>query len=356
MAFYSNNFEGRVLRLEVWQEGEYVHWSLFSEGGSVQYYTIYNLNISINGVAVYNPGTVSWNSYAFPAAKGNTGGRVHVGGSAGNRNIGVSFVGNVYSNQWVDRGGSITIGPTIWAPYLSGLSISSVTDKSVYGSFYVTDSRGQGPYSPYIDVGETNFGNVVKSIAARAGTLSGLIPNKTYYMRGNDANDGGRSYTGVSSFKTLYYNPGAPGKPSITFNKNEPIPTADYTIKWTAGSAGSTSVVGYRLRIFKNNIEVLSVDTESTTTQYTFNAATYGFEPGDSLRIGLYTYSKDWQGTKFFNGGGSGEAQVMSDSLSIVSDTFIKVSINGGDFIKYKMYLVTTGGLIEVKKEKLRVL
>ena len=53
-SFYSNSHEGRQLRLDVWQDGGNCRWTLYSSGGSVDYYTVYNLYISINGTVVYN--------------------------------------------------------------------------------------------------------------------------------------------------------------------------------------------------------------------------------------------------------------------------------------------------------------
>lgn len=356
MAFYSNKYDGRQLRLEVWQGGEYLYWQLFSEGGSTNYYTIFNCDIRINGVQVYAPGTVLWSSYNFPAAKGNTSGSVYIGPSASGRNISVSFTGTVFNNKWDNYGGSVYMSPTIYAPVLNNVGVSNIGDKSVYAAFSVGNANGQNPYSPYIDVATGNFSGIVTTINARAGTLSGLTPNRTYYVRGNDANDAGRSYTNVVSFKTLFYNPGTPGKPTITYNTNEPIPTSIFTIKWNAATAGSTAIAGYRLRIFKNNVQVFNEDTESTSTTKTFNAIDLGLVPGDIIRVGIYAYCKDWEGTKFFNGGGSGEGQVFSDYITIISDKFVKVSVNGSEFTKYKMYIITSGGVIEVKKEKLKVL
>ena len=358
MAFYSNSYDGRQLRLEVWQSGEYVYWQLFSEGGNTQYYTIYNLSISINGVSVYAPGTVSWNSYVFPAAKGNVSGNVYVGGSAGNRTIYVSFVGAVYYNRTTQNGGNFTMGPTIYAPGLSNISVGSISDTSVYASFSVTNNNGQAPYSPYIDVATSNFSGVVKTIQARAGTLSGLTPNRTYYVRGNDANDGGRSYTNVTSFKTSFVNPGNPGKPALTYDQTEVIPRAKVTAAWSAASAGSTAVAGYRIRLFKNNVEVFNVDTENTNLSYTFNSLeSYGFLVGDKVKVGIYSYSKDWEGTKFFNGGGAASSQIYSNELTVVSDKYIYASVNGAAFNKYKMYISVNGGsFTEVKKEKFKVI
>ena len=75
------------------------------------------------------------------------------------------------------------------------------------------------------------------------------------------------------------------------------------------------------------------------------------------LKFGLDSQSKDWAGNKHFNGGGSGSAQVVSSSITMVSDKFIYLSQNGGTFTKYKVYISVNGGsFTEVKKEKLKII
>ena len=98
-------------------------------------------------------------------------------------------------------------------------------------------------------------------------------------------------------------------------------------------------------------------DTESTATSKTINGADYNFAVGDVIKFGLYSYSKDWAGDKHFNGGGTGSAQVVSGTITIVSDKYIYVSVNGGTFDKKKMYVSVNGGsFIEVKKEKFKTI
>lgn len=357
-SFYSNSHEGRQLRLDVWQDGGYCKWTLYSSGGSVAYYSIYNLYISINGTVVYNPGTVAWGTKVFPAATGSTGGSVWIGNGANAQTIYVSFVGAVYYNRSTQNGGNFTMGQYIYKPSLSNISVGNVFDVSADVSFYVTNNNGQAPYSPYIDLSLSNFGSVIQSSASRSTKFTGLDPNRTYYVRGNDANDAGRTYTNVASFTTAYYNPGAPGKPVLSYDQTEPIPKAKLTASWLAASTGSTAVAGYRIRLYKNGTEVTMIDTESTGISYTFNSfESYGFEPGDVAQVGIYSYSKDWAGNKHFNGGGSSSAQVYSNTLTIISDKFIYASVNGGTFDKYKMYVSQDGGsFVEVKKEKFKVI
>lgn len=357
-TFKSNSYGGRQLRLEIWQDGGNCKWALYSEGGSSDFYSIYNLSISIAGKKVYNPGTVRWDEKVFPAAKGSKSGSVWIGNGANAKTIYISFVGAVFYDRDTQNGGNFTMGQYIYKPSLSNISISGVDDTSAYVSFSVTNNNGQAPYSPYIDLSLTNFGSAVKSSASRGATFTGLDANRTYYARGNDANDAGRSYTNVASFTTSYTNPGAPGKPILSYDQTEPIPKAKLTASWLAASAGSTAIAGYRIRLFKNGTEVMTIDTENTGISYTFDSfESYGFEPGDVAQVGIYSYSKDWAGNKHFNGGGSTSSQIYSNTLTIISDKFIYASVNGGAFDKYKMYISQDGGsFVEVKKEKFKVI
>ena len=357
-SFYSNSYEGRQLRLDVWQDDGTCNWTLYSSGGSAnKFYTIHNLYISINGTVVYNPGTVKWDTYAFPAAMGSVGGSVWIGNGADAKTIYISFIGAVFYDRDTQNGGDFTMGQYIYKPSLNNISISNVGDTSAYVSFSVADNNGQTPYSPYVELSLTNFGSVIKSSASRGVTFTGLDANRTYYARGNDANDAGRSYTNVASFTTSYTNPGAPGKPVLSYDQTEPIPKAKLTASWLAASAGSTAIAGYRIKLYKNGAEVTVIDTENAGISYTFNSfESYGFEPGDVVQVGIYSYSKDWAGTKHFNGGGSVNAQVYSNTLTIISDKFIYASVNGGTFDKYKMYVSQDGGsFVEVKKEKFKI-
>ena len=248
--------------------------------------------------------------------------------------------------------------PTCSKPSLSGLTTSNVSDKSADVSFSINSSNNGTVTDSYIDLSLSNFGSVVKSISSRSGTFTGLDPNRTYYARGNAANAAGRSYTGVKAFTTGFVDPGSPGKPSLSCDQEEYIPKAKLTAKWSAANAGSTAVAGYRIRLYKNDVEVSMVDTESTSTKYTFNSfENLGFKVGDVAKVGIYAYSKDWNGGKHFNGGGSGTSQVYSGTVTVVSDKYIFVSSAGGAFDKKKMYISVNGAaFVEVKKEKFKII
>lgn len=306
-------------------------------------------------------GSGSWPYYReFTVSKGATAGSFSLG------HFYVACTGNSYN--WGNYGLSLTdcgtvsfnapSGTVVVKPSVSAVTISETGDKSTKASFSVT-SNGNGSISGSgIQLSETNFGTVLKTISGTSGTFSGLTANKTYYVRAYATNQAGTTYSGVKSFTTGFVNPGAPGKPVITYDFPEPIPRAKPTATWTAASAGSEAVAGYRIRLFKNNVEVDSIDTESTVLSYTFNSfESYGFEPKDIAKVGIYAYSKDWAGNKHFNGGGNTSSQVFSADLEIVSDKYIWISENGSEFIKHKLHVSQNGSEFkEIRKEHFRIL
>lgn len=357
-TFYSNTYDGRYLQLDVWQDGGYAKWTLYSTGNSSSnYYTIYNVCVKINGTTVYNPGTVAWNTYAFPAKVGNTGGSVWIGNGASAKTIAVYFTGYVFYNRSDNHGGNFTMSAYIFKPTLSAISYSSVKDTSVYASFSVSNNNGEAPSDSYIDASLTNFGTVVTGISSKAGTITGLTPNRTYYLRGNAANSAGRAYTAVTSFTTAFYAPGNPGAPVLTYDQSEPIPKANIKATWTAASAGSTAIGGYRIRLYKNGSEIRCIDTDSTAVTYTFGTfEALGFVPGDVASVSIFAYCYDWAGNKHWSGSGT-TAVNGSNTITVVSDKYIYVSQNGGGFTRYKMYTSQNGGsFVEVKKEKFKVI
>jgi len=335
--FYMNTDYWTQNSVCLWVEGAQ-YWNFYSESG--KYHT--------------NKGTVYYSDWV-----GKT---ITLSTSSSSTTVSVGVNGRWWNPTEYGPAGYVTLTlsgiPTISAPSLSNISTSSVTDSSVYASFTVTANNGQAPYDPYIDIfRNSNCTGLAASRQGRSGTLSGLDANRTYYARGNDANAAGRSYTNVASFTTSFYNPGNPGKPNLLYNTTELIPSATLTASWSAASAGSTSIGGYRIRIYKNGVQLgNAVDTDSTSTTYSFGKLEdLGFVPGDTVYVGIFAYCYDWAGNKHWSGNGT--SQVVSNTLTVVSDKYIYVSSNGGSFTKYKMYMSQNGGsFTEIKKEKFKVI
>lgn len=339
-------FEYRAYIYQSTSTYSYNSWALWVEGNKN---TVFN---SSNGS--YH---TSQNTKYYTGWYGKT---VTLGVSSTSTTVSIGVNGKLWNpsspNGYVDL--TLSGLPTCSAPTLSGISTSELSDTSVKASFSVTSSNNGTVNDHYIDIfTDSACTNKVGTISSNSGTFIGLNPNRTYYIRGNASNAAGRSYTAVKSITTTFTNPGAPSNLKITCSNPEPIIAANYTFSWNAGSAGSTAIAGYRLRIYKNGTEIECIDTESTGTSYTINAQDKGFAVGDVMSFGLYSYSKDWANNKHFNGGGAGSAQVTSSGVTMVSDKFVYLSQNGGTFTKYKVYISVSGGTFtEVKKEKLKII
>lgn len=322
-------------------------------------------NNSSGGTNHWNEGAVSY----APSSTGTVTTEVTLGTTVSETTLQVGVNGALYNPGSVTASyNGITGGyetftvkglPTINPPTLSSLSTSDLGETSVKASFSVTNDGGEAVSDSYIDIfTDSGLTNKVGTISSASGTFTGLDAGRSYWIRGNAANSAGRVYTNTVSITTSWTNPGAPSGLSITSQYGaDNLYYGNYTLKWNAGSAGSTAVAGYRLRIYKNGTEVAMIDTESTATSYTFNATTYNFAIGDTLSFGLYTYSKNYSGEKKFNGGGSSSAQVKSGTVTMSADKFISVSQNGGQFKKCRVWVSINGGSFqEVRRTKFKVL
>lgn len=114
----TGSYDGRYLKLTVVEESTSVanntstlRWTLESVGGSVNYYTIYNWGVWVNGQQIYGQQTTNWNSYAFPAAKGSTTGTISVShnddGTASA--VGFTLKGCVYYDRDNTYNGSLSL-------------------------------------------------------------------------------------------------------------------------------------------------------------------------------------------------------------------------------------------------------
>lgn len=290
-----------------------------------------------------------------------TSGTYNNNGDAPSVSFGWSWGVNSSWGGMVYPSGTVTVtgpsAPRITPPSISAVTVSELSDTSAKLSFSVTNANNGSVSGHKIIISETNFGSTFKEISGTSGKITGLEPNKTYYAIAQASNQAGTGYSAVKAFTTGFTNPGAPSNLKIECSNDEPIINAQYTLKWTAGSAGSKPLSGYRLRIYKNDAEYLMVDTESTDTEYVFDMSTSDFQVGDEFKFGLYSYSKDWNNGKHFNGGGASTSQVLSGKIIIVSDKYIYVSLNGDAFNKRKMYISINGDSFkEVKKEKFKII
>ena len=187
----SDSYGGRYLKLTVVEESysianntSTVRWTLESIGGDVQYYSIYNCSVVVNGQTVYNSGNTAWNTYKFPAAKGSTTGTITVGHRADGTADAVGFTlhGRVYYSGDNNRSGSCPLS-TIPRYTTVSQSIRDTGDNYFMMNWTTTDRRDWTQYS--LNGGAwTDAGDVVAS-DGKSGyyTISGLSPNTSYTIK-----------------------------------------------------------------------------------------------------------------------------------------------------------------------------
>lgn len=343
-----------------YRTGGYTNWyyvsvishSISFPGGSGSFSTTKGTGsgpVNNQGVGFKSSGC-TWGIQGAPVGFDSSGGTGAISITMNNSVPNASGASRVFTS------GNITIDPPtppVTTPTMTGPTITNVTDTTAHLNIGCSNNGGANMVDYYIDVATGNFSNVVKTIQSYDGDVSGLTPGYTYYVRGNGSNGTHRGYTGVVSFITAFYDPGAPGKPTITYDTPELVPSSRVTITWPAASNGSTPIAGYRVRINKNGVSQneSTMDTNSTSTSLTFNLSDYGFVENDRLVIGIYSYCLRHDGVKMFNGGGTGVAQVFSDTLEVHPERFCKVSESGSNFVKRKVYMSLNGtDFIEVKK------
>ena len=114
----TSSYDGRYLKLTVVEESysiadntSTVRWTLESIGGSVNYYTIFNWGVWVNGQQIYGTQTTNWDSYSFPAKKGSATGTITVSHKADGTADAVGFQlnGSVYYNRSNSYTGSISL-------------------------------------------------------------------------------------------------------------------------------------------------------------------------------------------------------------------------------------------------------
>ena len=209
----SDSYDGRYLKLTVVEESysianntSTVRWTLESIGGNVNYYSIYNCSVVVNGQTVYNSGNTGWSTYRFPAAKGSTSGTITVGHRADGSADAVGFTlhGRVYYNGDNNRSGSC---PLTKIPRYTTVSqsIRDTGDNYFMMNWTTTDRRDWTQYSlnggAWTDAGDT----VASDGKSGYYRINGLTPNTSYTIKTRCRRQDSQlwSETGTTTVKTL---------------------------------------------------------------------------------------------------------------------------------------------------------
>ena len=282
--------------------------------------------------------------------------------------------------NWADRNGFYNVyspASSNTFTYLSGsLAVSSPSAPSAPSAVYIpgstppdrtiniswsASSGGSNGVSGYQTAYSRNGGSSWDYLD-KYSTSYDLNLNDAGFVNGSILRAAVRSYSVVNGVRyyspwsfsgnttTLFVAPSAPLNLGLTYNTEEPIPTATYTASWSApSSGGSNGVSGYTFRWLKTGANYSNeYDVNSLSEAITLVEGNYNVGDTISFKVRAYTVG---QGARYYSG------YSTSGTITIVSDKYIFLSLNGGAFEKRKIYISIDGAEFkEIKKNKFKII
>lgn len=350
--YYGNDWAQASLAVTVDSAGN-GSWTLTmtnDEGGGHWHYL--GLYLSIAGSVIYNKYYTTTNK--FPTGH-NTSASGNFWTSAASFNVDLRLCtmqdGNV-GNRWTDgtaARSNKTFTRTTWSDISKGTV--SITDNG-NNTFKISGTSGSGGTNNAttgwsLDYGyNTNYGTAASNGSSYS--LAGTAASRVVYARCTTTATRGSSAVATTS-KTIYRYaaPGDVGKPALSsssFRNGRLTVKQNWTYTWTAASAGTVNspVLGYRIRMYKNGSLVKGITagsgsniskgtgtneyldrSGSTNCSITFNPVSFGFEPGDTIYIGVFAWAANGAGSTLWSGGGS--THVVSDTTTVQNSGIMRV-------------------------------
>jgi hypothetical protein len=183
------------------------------------------------------------------------------------------------------------------------------------------------------------------------------------------------SASATSASSVIYYvAPTKPGVPVISYTKNRLTIKENWTYTWKAATAGNADspVKGYRIRLYRNNNLISNivlgsgniitkgnntsgyVDRESTSCTVTFNPTDFGFVPGDTVKLGIFSYARNGANQQLFNGGGSNESHVLSAASTVQNAGVVHTKVSGA-WKEGQVYVKINGAWKEAETVSVKV-
>ena len=298
----TSSYDGRYLKLTVTEESysianntSTVRWKLESIGGNVNYYTIYNWGVWVNGQQIYGTQTTNWNSYNFPAATGSTTGTITVNHNADGTasNVGFELKGCVYYNRSNSYTGSISLtriprqanltsapdfndeaNPTINYSNPAGNSVSSLD-----ACISLTGSRDDVPYRAVSKTGSSYTFSLSES---ERNTLRSACPNSNtlsviFYLR--TVIGGNTFYSTITKTMSIVN-----GNPTFTSSN----------ITYKDNNSTTVAVTGNNQKLVQNLSILLATITSATAKKYasikkyeaTINGVTQSITSAGNINFG----------------------------------------------------------------------
>lgn len=232
-TYTSSKYDGRYLQLTITESTDAASnsstltWTLTSAGGAVNYYTIDETTVSINGTTVYHKGRTYWDSYEFPAKKGSTSGTLKIVHNADGTksNVYVSFKTRVYvygSQEFANAYINLSSIATYTLSISAGTGSNITVNRTVSG-YAGTGNLSNGARLYYNDKLKITFTPSTNyAISTHTVNNSTFSSGNTYTVSGNvsvkataqvlassigatDANIGSTSTITITKYNSSYY-------------------------------------------------------------------------------------------------------------------------------------------------------
>lgn len=188
------------------------------------------------------------------------------------------------------------------------------------------------------------------------------------------------STSASKSVSAIYYAaPSAPGIPKVTYTKSRLTLKENWKVTWDVATAANSDspIKGYRFRIYKKAAgtskfttipvydtsgKLLSADmgTDSSVIDHryyydvasvsmTIDPTKHNIAVGDTIKIGLYAYTKNGAGTQLFTA-----SQTFSSDLVVQNAGIVQTKVNN-TWVEGQVYIKVNGSWLEAETVNTKV-
>ena len=288
------------------------------------------LYLAINGIGIlnnywrYNTNSDKWNN--FPTYNGSTYSNTLNIADADTIPVSLKIctmqdaTGN--SSLWQTTSGNVT---RTWYTAIGSTSVSitdngnnTFTIKGTKGSDG-TNNTASGPTITYSYDSDTYDKSASNNTTI---SLAGTAASRTVYAKAVTTATYGPN-TEATASKTIkrYAKPNLSGKPTLTsasLKNNRLTNRTAWTYDWSDATAANSNspVKKYLIRIFKNSTEVAAIDNLSKS-EYSFNPNTYGFIPGNKVKVSVWAGTVNGAGTVLWSDAITSDETLVENSAVI---------------------------------------
>lgn len=333
-----------------------INWTLTVYGDSQNwYYATGPTTVMIDGNRVYYKERTGvdnehLNNNVFPVKSGSVSGSLTVAHSSdGTKSIEVSMSTAIFCNAVKTKSGTWSLDNIeLTKPGNPSIGIKDNGDNSFTLNISKGSNGTNNPATGYYAQYDTGPGWDRCYDGHHQDIYSDCTVNLKAHTTGTHSNS---DWVKTSALIKYYGNPSDPGKPILSSKKEgKPTLKEDLTFRWTAATAGSSHapIRGYRIRLKVNgsfydldpNSSNDYIDTGNTNTYWTIPQSIKDtLKVKDTIQLSIYAYSTNGVPTPIFNGGGTTEAQILSDVYTISSNGIVRIDIPGLGYKQGTVYV-----------------